>query len=271
MTAPKEIRDNYEEILPGIYSLVPNEVYHASDGLSKTNVCDINDSIAQYNLKKLNPIKQTDPMIKGSAFHDLVLLPDEYHNTYIVSSTKGKDTIAYKKLKEDNPDKITITSGMSDDIYRMRDALYDNPAIREILEAEGSMREISIWVKDPVTGLTLKCRPDILLDGVIYDLKSTGTGAHARSFLSSVFKWKYFVQAPFYSDVCEMNGMNIKSFKFIPVESKPPHLTAIYDLNYDLLCEGRDLYRRALLEYDRYLNTDDKWDGLSHGRETVTL
>ena len=36
MTAPKEIRDNYEEVMPGVYAGVPNDLYHSVDGLSKT-------------------------------------------------------------------------------------------------------------------------------------------------------------------------------------------------------------------------------------------
>ena len=75
MTAPVNITSKYTEVMPGVYELVPNDEYHSSDGISKTNVCDIYESIAQYQIHKASPQRPTDPMIKGSAFHDLVLLP----------------------------------------------------------------------------------------------------------------------------------------------------------------------------------------------------
>jgi len=270
MTAPKEIRSKYTEAMPGVYELVPNEEYHASDGLSKTTICQIHESIALYQMMRASPQKPTDPMIKGSAFHDLVLLPEVYKKNYLVGPTIGKATKAHKKCVFDHPHKTVITSGVSDDIYSMRDALYDNPGIKKILDSKTTLREVSIWVKDPITGLTLKIRPDLISDGVIYDLKST-IAPHSRAFLHSVYKYSYNVQSALYQDVSLMNGMKITNFVFLVVGSKPPFLTAIYDINLELLQEGRDKYREALERYSNYLLSSDKWSGLSYGRETVTL
>jgi exodeoxyribonuclease VIII len=267
--APQEIRDNYEEIIPGVYALVPNEVYHASEGLSKTNLCDIDEAISVYKMRKAAPQKQTDPMLKGSAFHDLVLLPDVYKQTYLVGPTIGKATKANKQFIIDNPDRIVITVGMADDIHYMRDALYKNPQIREILESDTVLREVSMWVRHNWGDLLCKIRPDIIEGGVIYDLKST-IAPHARGFLHSVYKYKYHVQSAFYQDMADLNGLKISNFKFLVVGSKPPYLTAIYDLNNELVKEGEEIYYAALLKYRKYLD-GDKWDGLDYGRETVTL
>ena len=268
--APKNITDKYEEVIPGVYGLVPNEEYHASEGINKSSICDIFESIAGYNLRKASPQKQTDPMLKGSAFHDLCLLPDVYKQTYLVGPTIGSKTKAHLKCVEENPDRTILTTGMADDVHYMRDALYDNPEIRGILDSDTILREVSMWVDDPFTGLLLKTRPDIIHDGVIYDLKST-IAPHARGFLHSVYKYSYHVQSAFYQDVARINGLKISNFKFLVVGSKPPYLTAIYDLNDDLVQEGRDKYREAFTRYEAYLSGKDRWDGLSYGRETVTL
>lgn len=267
---PKEIRSKYTEVMPGVYELVPNEEYHASDGLSKTTICQIHESIALYQMMKASPQKPTDPMIKGSAFHDLVLLPGEYKKNYLVGPTIGKATKAHKQCVFDHPHKTVITSGTSSDIYSMRDALYDNPGIKKILDSKTTLREVSIWVKDPITGLTLKVRPDLISDGVIYDLKST-IAPHKEAFFYSIKKYNYHVQSSLYQDVALMNGMKITNFVFLVVGSKPPFLTASYDINTELLQEGRDKYREALTRYSNYLLSSDKWSGLSYGRETVTL
>ena len=270
MVAPKNIVDGYNQILPGIYELVPNEVYHASGGLSRSNLSDISDSVGLYHIRKNNPDKPTDAMIKGSALHDLVLLPDEFKKNYVVSPVHTKTAKAYKKCVEDNPDKSVISIRDSDDIHFMRDALYDNPTIRVILDQNSILREVSLWVKEPITELLLKARPDLISDGIIYDLKTTST-PHAKAFIHSVYKFGYQMQSAYYQDVCRMNGMTISDFQFVVVGSKPPYLTAIYNLNNDLLQEGRERYQGALLAYRNYLDSDDKWDGLTYGREVVTL
>ena len=271
MSAPSNIRNNYEEVLPGIYSLVPNEVYHQSEGLSKTDLTDIVDySIATYQMRKNNPPRPTDPMIKGSAFHDLVLLPDEYKKNYLVGPTVSRSTKKWKEVAADNPDCIIITPGMSDDIHYMRDALYKNPTIRSILESDTILREVSIWQTDPSTSFIVKIRPDIITDGIIFDLKSTNS-PHAKGFIHSVWKYSYHMQAAYYQYVATLNGMSISDFQFLVVGSKPPYLTAIYNLSDEVYNEGHDKFREALDIYNNYLHSDDKWDGLYYGRETVTL
>ena len=169
MKAPKDISSRYNEILPGVYELVPNSTYHKSDGLSRSNVCDIEDSIKMYLMRKNNKEEPSDAMIKGSALHDLVLLPDEYKKNYVVSPVHTKSAKAYKKCIEDNPGKTVISIRDSDDIYRMRDALYENPTIKNILDQSSVLREVCIWVEHPVTGLLLKVRPDLIIDHTIKD------------------------------------------------------------------------------------------------------
>lgn len=268
--APKNITDKYEEVIPGVYFPVPIEEYHAEDGVGKTNICDIHEAIKIYNLRKATPIKRTTALLKGSMIHDLAFLPDIYKQTYLVGPTIGDKTKAHKQCVEDNPDRIVVTPGMSDDVYAMRDALYDNPTIKEILDSDTVLREVSMWVNDPFTGILLKIRPDIIHDGIIFDLKSTIT-PHAKGFRHSVFTYNYHVQSALYQDVARINGLKITNFKFLVVGSKPPYLTAIYDLTEEDVQEGRDKYREGLTQYHAYLSGKDRWDGLSHGRETVTL
>lgn len=269
-SAPEEIRCGYQEILPGIYLGVPIDKYHLVGGYCKSNLSDIaNYGISMMEYRKSNP-EYSDAMLKGSMFHDLCLLPDTYHETYLVGPTVKRNTKAWKKYQEDNPDKVLVTSGMSDDVHRMRDSLMENPSIRPILEADTILRETSLWVPDPGTGLLTKARPDIIVDGVIYDLKSS-IAPWVDAFDYSVKKYDYDMQSAFYQDACAWNGMQIDDFKFLVVGSKPPWLTAIYNLSEERVAYGRERYRYALDELERYFMSDDQWDGLPYAREVVTL
>jgi exodeoxyribonuclease VIII len=271
MTAPQNIRDNYEEGIPGVYSGVPNEEYHASEGISCSNIKDLDKSIEHFEHREAFDSKQTDAMLVGSALHDRVLLPDTYYKQYVVSPVKTKTSKAHNTFKKDNPDKDILMPYQENNIESMYRALYKNPTIRGILESDTILREVSVWGKDTTTGLLLKVRPDIIVGGICYDIKTTSGDVSPRGFISNVFKYKYQVQVPFYLDVLSLNGMSIHEFKFLVVGSVPPYSTAIYDLNEDLIEEGRDIYRRALNRYSDYLLGVDTWAGLVHGRETVTL
>jgi hypothetical protein len=65
--------------------------------------------------------------------------------------------------------------------------------------------------------------------------------------------------------------MTVKDFRFLAVGNKPPYLTAIYNLNDDLLIEANEYIRTSLNRYAEYIMGTDKWEGLTYGRECVTL
>jgi exodeoxyribonuclease VIII len=267
--APKHIRDNYTEIIPSVYEGVQNDVYHASDGLGSHSVIDIGKSIAHYNWRKKAPL-ESDSLLKGEALHDLVLLPETFKSKFVIAPTKDKKTNKYKEFVLDHPTQKVLLPNMYDDIYYMRDALYDNPTIRDILADSTNLRECSVWVKDIPTGLLLKCRPDIIVNGIIYDVKTT-IAPHDRAFIHSVFEYGYHIQSAFYQYCCKLNGMTVKDFRFLAVGNKPPYLTAIYNLNADLLIEANEYIRTSLNRYAEYIMGTDKWEGLTYGRECVTL
>ena len=271
MMVPQHIKDNCEEVIPGVYGGVPNEAYHSTDGISCSNIKDLDKSIEHFEHREQFDSKQTDAMLVGSGLHDRALLPNVYYKEYIVSPVKTKTSKAYNTFKKEHPDKYIIMPHQEQNIESMYHALYKNPTIKEILQSDTILKETSIWSKDTITGLLLKVRPDIIVDGICYDIKTTSGDVSPRGFISNVFKYKYHIQVPFYLDVLSMNGMSINEFKFLVVGSVPPYSTAIYDLNDDLIAEGRDIYRRALNRYSNYLLGVDTWAGLVHGRETVTL
>lgn len=266
--APEEISSTYEEVLPGVYSGVPNEKYHSTDGYSHSNLVNVEKSISTYKWSKTHQ-KTTDAMIMGSAFHDLVLLPDEYKNTYIVSPVKGKNTKKYQQMVLDNPDKVILTPGVADTIHYMRDSMFNNPSMREHLEAKTNLREVSIWARCPHTNLLRKIRPDMIHDGFIIDLKSS-IAPTPWGFKHSIYEYKYFIQSPYYIDTAKLIDLNIKDFLFFVVGKTPPYLTGIYNINEELMEEGRQRYLNALNRMAEYLITEE-WDGLENGREVVTL
>ena len=271
MAAPKEIRDNYEEVMPGVYAGVPNDLYHSVDGLSKTTICELAKSVSHYKMHKAMEHKPTAAMQKGSAFHDLTLLPDVYKHDYRVSPVHTKTSKAWKAFAKENPGLTILAPRDADDVHHMRDALYDNPGMKPYLSSKTILREVCMWAYDSDTNLLLKQRSDLIANGWLIDLKSTSGGVGPYGFKQSCWKFDYHVQGPLYTDVATLVGLRIKGFLFFVVGSKPPFLTAIYKLNEDMEHEGRCKYKQALIDYAEYKTSNDPWDGLPLGREVVEL
>ena len=72
----------------GVYLGVPADEYRAFDAISRSDLLLCQKSLRQFKFSKDNPSPPTDPMIIGSAFHCLVLEPDEFHKRYAVAPEK---------------------------------------------------------------------------------------------------------------------------------------------------------------------------------------
>ncbi|MHC4062859.1 MAG: hypothetical protein ACYSR6_14880, partial [Planctomycetota bacterium] len=85
MVVPGKIRDGgYKEILPNVIIDIPDTIYHASEGYSRTNVCDVaNHSISYMQMQKNNQ-EQSDALLQGNMTHDLILLPEQFKQKYLV-------------------------------------------------------------------------------------------------------------------------------------------------------------------------------------------
>jgi len=270
MTKELEFLDKYPQVIPGVYD-VPNEEYHAAPGISSSNLRDIYHSIDQYEWYQEHPKKPTDAMIEGSALHDLALLPDKFDDLWYISKYKTKTAEKFKKDVEDHAPKGVLTAHQGHSLTEQYRALKRNPTIVKVFQSDTLLREVSIWGHDPTTNLLIKARPDIISMGVMYDLKTTAGSVTPRGFLQSVYKYKYHVQAAWYLWVAAIIGMQIDRFVFICVERHPPYHTALYELNDDLISEGRMIIRQALDKYHRYKTGKDDWTGLDQGREVVVL
>lgn len=268
---PENISSKYTEIHPGCWAGVPNSEYHASNGINSSSIPDMLESPATFELRKKHPKEQTRPMLKGSALHDSILLPEVFDAVYVKGPTQGRRTKAWIAFEKDLPEgKIALTPSEMWDVRSMREAVFKNPTMRTEIEKDRKWREISIWAVDPQTHLVCRIRMDTFVDGWINDIKTTLTPSW-RGFKYSIWKYHYFIQSPFYQDVARWAGLEINGFRFWVVGNHPPYSTAIYSLDDPWQEEGRGQYREALMAYYSYIMGDKQWDGLPYGTEPMVL
>ena len=230
---------------------MPNEIYHAwADSISKSGLDLIARSPAHYRYKE--PRDATRNMEMGTAIHTALLEPERFKADYVLlRDVTDRRASAYKEATKVHPSSNVLTGSEADYVSGMQESVYAHPQARQALKQEGCT-EASLFVNDPVTGVLVRVRFDLLTEsGEAYDLKKCQDARH-EAFARSLFNYGYHTQAALYQDAYEWaTGKALSAFKIIAVEEKLPHAVMVYRIDDTAIAEGRRAYREALDTYAR--------------------
>nr|DAE07958.1 MAG TPA: Exodeoxyribonuclease 8 [Siphoviridae sp. ctbLB3] len=249
---------------------LPNHEYHAHPAISKSQLDLIARSPAHYQASLQSEHESTDALIFGSAFHDFVLQPELFAETYVYRpddlNPRTKDGKAWLEAQAD---KIILKAEWHEQIQGMADSITAHSVASKLLT--GGTAETSYFWTDADTGAECRCRPDYLHpSGIIVDLKST-TDASPTAFAKSCANFRYHVQAAFYSEgIYQTTGQRPKGFVFIAVEKTAPYAVGVYELDEAALMLGRELFQRDLDTYST-AKQNQQWYAYSPMIETLSL
>ena len=252
---------------PGIYTAdqLSNAAYHSGPGISCTGLKKIAVSPAHF---KRGEFKQTAAMAMGSATHSAILEPESFAKQYVtLPAGKDRRSAEYKALCASHGTDNVLVSADAHQINIMQTAVRANPVANKWLYQEPGRNELSVYAKDPETGVLVRCRFDRLLDrGFSPDLKTT-TDASPRGFSNAIAKYGYAFQAAFYMDVYYWaTGQRLEGFGFVACESKAPNNVMCYRLDDESIEVGRAQYRSALNTFANCLETGI-WEGYDGASE----
>jgi hypothetical protein len=258
----------------GIYPDLPNEKYHASEGVSRSTLVKIDRSISHMEHAQAQDAEASTAMIKGSAVHDAILLPDTFDAGYMVAPKVDRRTKAGKEqlaaFEAASAGKSILSPDDMADVLAMRDAVLSHPIASQVL-TDGMPEESFYWV-DESTGTLCKCRTDYRRnDGILVDVKTT-RDASPKEFQRSILNFHYHTQAAMYLDgVSACTGQTYDTFIFIVVESSAPYAVAVYELDQSAIERGREKYRELLDTYAAYQRGEVQWCGYPLEIQTITL
>ena len=209
-----------------------HEEYHSDNSrISKSALDLFSKSPALYFRRKMQHAADfnTDSTEIGTAFHEIVLQPRLYWS---------KPTGKHHEL-----------------VKAMNEALQAHPIARKLLST-GDSEHLITWTANDVA---CKAMIDHINHDyrVIVDLKKT-RDASPYGFRSSARKYRYDVQAAFYSDGWEEHTGERYAFIFIAVSDTWPHIVKCYSAPDEMLDDGRMKYTEDLTNYRKCL-TENNW------------
>lgn len=273
---------------PGIYSGVPMEAYHAdlcdAPSVSSGGLRTIESkSCAHYFATSyLNPEPylpdSSDALSWGRAVHHLFGGEDHFHRYFAVRPAKLNGT-AWQGNRTECKDwlkavaaegKEVVTEAQVEHIKGMAHSLARHPAVRAGI-LNGEVERSLVW-RDPITGVWLKARPDVLHTDseVIADLK-TCAGADHHSVCNSITSYGYHMQLALAGEGMRvLTGRRITDYVLVFVEKLPPYAVTVKTVDLTDIEYGRRQLRRAIDRFARCVETGD-WPGYEDEDQPATL
>lgn len=243
--------EGLEPVAGMVIAGMPNEVYHASPGISKSGLDKITKSPAHF---KRGEHKATRAMDIGTAAHCALLEPHRYAAEYVLlPDIADRRASEYKKASAAHGKDLVLVGAEPGNIAAMQAAVNWNPRAKLLLQSPG-YNEISVFATDPESGILCRCRFDRLMideEGqfVGVDLKKT-RDAEPAQFSRSIAQYRYHVQAAYYADVFEWaTGHKLSRFWFVAIEDKAPNCLICRFVDDESTAIGRSDYRSDITLY----------------------
>lgn len=249
---------------------MPNEEYHAYDGISKSGLDLIDRSPAHYFFAARR--EPSRAMEIGTAIHTALLEPDRFSEEYVLlRNVKDRRASEYKAAVKVHGSERVLVSHEADSVAGMQESVMSQPDAKHALSHGFGYKEVSAFIEDPETGVLLRCRYDSLRmdDHKSTDLKKT-RNASPEDFAKSILNYRYHVQDAMYSHIYELLTGEPLDFRFLAVEDQPPHCAMVYTLDEESKAIGFEQYRENLRTYADCLNAGE-WPGYADPVQTIGL
>jgi hypothetical protein len=236
----------YGKLLEGI----SYEDYARGPGLRASDLKMLRRSPAHFRAWKDARPKESDALRFGRIFHKAIENGERFLDTMAIepefvgltkdgrestrsAAAKEKRELWYSDLR---PGTMVVTAEEADQIAGMMKSLRDHRLVGKLMS--NGVRETSIWVKDPDTGIDLQCRPDFISErGHLCDVKST-RNASRQFFRNEIFSDRnpespfYALSAAHYCHIARLSrACRHEAFHIIAVEKEAPYGVVIYPLD----------------------------------------
>lgn len=251
---------------PGVYELTAED-YHrdpvVGGSLSSTGARRILDAPAKFRYYQDHPQPPKRAFDLGHAVHAEVLgVGAPVHvidaDSYSKKATQAERDEAY----EAGEVPLLVTEWVR--VVDAGVAVRRHPVAGPLFARKGPCEQVLVW-QDKRSGVMCRAMLDKQIPGprlIVADLKTTNS-AVPDAVAKSVFSYGYHQQGPFYLDgirALGLHGGTEPAFVLVFVETTPPHLITVAQLDPNALMWGERLNRKAIDTY-AHCKTTGVWPG----------
>ena len=194
--------------------------------------------------------QESHALLFGDALHTLCLEgTGVFHDSFsVLPEGIDRRTKEGKALYQEYQatGKKLITQEDYDRICNMEVNLRSNELIQPMMS--GGSNEVTLVGE--LFGVKVKARLDRITEGGdIIDLKSVNDIPKRRNFRSTVFSFKYHIQAAYYSMLLEEITGKRPKFFFIAMEKNDPYSVRVFTLDETFLQRGKEEVKKGLQYY----------------------
>lgn len=245
---------------PGIYQGVPMDQYLRWDAIGSSDLEHIHRSPAYAHFWKTHDEEVDDDRGArswGTALHMLCLEPRRFDQAVgILPPEHDGRTKEGKALKAqlETEREVVIKHAAAEEVRRAAARVRAHRSAGALLASSGPT-EVSVVVRDPVTGLLCKCRPDKLIPskGVLLDWKSTRMPSQ-RAFTKQAFDLGYDRKISFY--LWQLNLLRelgpapeYSIGAIVSVQNDEPYETCVYAVRGETLEVAQVSWRKDLARW----------------------
>lgn len=263
---------------PGVYD-IPEDAYHrdpvAGSSLSASGAKKLLECPARFHHDRQHPPQPTSAMEFGTAAHKLALGVGAA--VVVVDAENWRSKAAQQEAAEVRAcGQVPLLPADFARAQAVADAVRAHPVAGNLFGLDRGDPERSLFWTDPDTGVWLRARLDWLprpMAGrplVIADLK-TCASATPHGIEKAVADYGYYIQAAWYTDAVRALGLGDSPwFALAFVETTPPHLVRVAQLDEDALATGRAMGRVAIERF-RDCTESGIWPGYDEELLTISL
>lgn len=258
----------------GIYPGLDESVYRSDPAVSQSDIKTLlAKSPAHLRFGERN---ETDSMRLGTLIHTAVLEPNLLAQRYFVGPDEIKSSQPWKRAAKValnlgkqivHPNEYNISTAIAEKIRA-------DKILKRIFSASPTVEGSAFWEEEvelddgETVIIPCKCRCDIVIPGMIIDLKST-RDASGNGPQYSVEKYRYDIQAWSYMHGwMKASGQDIGAFLFVFVEPAAPYAFKVVELSQAYMTSGEQDYREGLRQY-AHATTRNYWPAYDTAIQTL--
>ena len=218
--------------------------YLGRNALSSSAIKKLLDSPRAYEDSLLSGSKTNPAFEFGWLFHTAILEPHVYEKQVFVD-VKSRNTNVFREALSEHPRPFTWKE--KHDVERLAESFYNNPKAVDMMQH--TIKEVPAIGN--LFGMPFRGKADILGDGYIVDLKTTG---NISKFEYSAREYLYRCQAFIY---CKLFDIDRDDFTFIAID-KSTGTIGFYGVSERSFNAGRYDVEQAVDNYKEYFIEKNK-------------